>query len=136
MADPALPPPYDAALQACVLAALARYDVLTIVASGTVVRGVPDPRSDLDIHVVHRAPFRERLQERHQRVPCEVFVNPLERIQGYFEQGARARRPITAHMFATGVAVYDPEGVGEALRLRAIDALRHVPDVDPEALNR
>lgn len=52
------------------------------------------------------------------------------------ERDRRARRPITAHMFATGVAVYDPEGVGEALRLRAIDALRHVPDVDPEALNR
>ncbi len=45
-----------------------RYDPLGIVASGTIVRGSPGPSSDLDLYVIHAAPWRQRVQRRFNGV--------------------------------------------------------------------
>jgi hypothetical protein len=124
---PDLPEPFGEALAKCARSVLERYDVLAILASGTIVRGTPDPRSDLDIYVLHRGQFRERLQEWHLGVPCEIFVNPPRRIAKQFESDKGGRISSTAHMFATGKAIYDPEAVLPELQELARETLLQVP---------
>jgi hypothetical protein len=116
---PDLPAPYAVALEQCLGFIFQRYEVLSVIASGTIVRGTPDPASDLDMFVLHRGEFRERLQRRFATVPCEIFVNPPSRVPQYFEDEIARRRPSTAHMFATGFVLYDPEGVAASLVDRA-----------------
>ena len=118
---------HRAALEACVEAMFSQYDVVAIIASGTIVRGDPDRRSDLDVFVLHRGAFCERLQRFFEGIPCEIFVNPADRIPQYFEDEARRRRPITAHMFATGEIIFDPEGVAARLAATAKEALSRTP---------
>jgi hypothetical protein len=116
---PGLESPYQEALAQCAKAALEKFDVVAVLASGTIIRGTPDARSDLDLHILHRGAFRQRRQEFHNGVPCEIFVNPPSRIQSYFDEEREDRRPMTAHMFATGTLIYDPEGVGAELQVKA-----------------
>ena len=108
---PALSPPYDAALMSCLEHVFSTYEVIGIVATGTIVRGGGDSRSDLDIHVLHSGTFRERVQLFFNGVPAEIFVNPPARIAGYFAEDVEDRKPIAPHMFATGHVVFDPTGV-------------------------
>jgi len=108
---PSLSEPFATALSACLEHVFAAYDVVGLLATGTIVRGTGDARSDLDIHVLHSGEFRERVQLWFNGVPCEIFVNPPDRIQAYFDEDVRDRRPIAPHMFATGVVAYDPLGV-------------------------
>lgn len=126
---PELPASYDAALRSCVADLFVRYEVLAIVASGTIIRGNPDRHSDLDMNVLHRGDFRERDQRFYHGVPCEIFVNPLSRIPGYFSDDARRRRPTSAHMFATGFVIFDPGGIVEPLAAEARNLLSHPPAV-------
>ena len=116
------------ALRAAVAAALARFDedgaVLGVLATGTVVRaalGGPPPHatSDVDLCVVHRAPFRQRVQAWFEGVPCETFVNPPWAIRRYFAEEHAEARPVTAHMFATGDVVLARGPVLDELRAEA-----------------
>ncbi len=49
---PELDPPYDEALRQAVDYLDGRYDIEALIACGTIIRGAPDPRSDLDVYVV------------------------------------------------------------------------------------
>jgi len=118
---------YQKALRHAVSSIFARFDVRAILATGTILRGVADPRSDLDIHVIQRAPFRTRIQEFHEAIPCEIFVNPLNRIQAYFDEDKADRRPISQHMYATGFVVFDPEQILPPLIEKAKQDLTELP---------
>ena len=99
-------PPYDVAADKVEAFVRARFgaggELHGIVVSGSVVRGEGGPTSDLDIEVIHRGLWRQRLQRRFNRVPCEIFVNPPASIRRYFESEHKDGRPCTAHMLATG----------------------------------
>ncbi|HET7038158.1 MAG TPA: hypothetical protein VFI42_20965, partial [Thermomicrobiaceae bacterium] len=124
---PALPPPYAEALRQAVAYLRTRFAPSAIIASGTIVRGNPGPSSDLDLYVVIDRPQRQRLQRFFHGVPAEIFVNSPAWIERYFAAEGEAGRPVTAHMLATGAAVYDPAGAGAALIARAAGLLAQGP---------
>jgi predicted nucleotidyltransferase len=68
---PDLPERFDMALRELVSFVLARFNVAGIVAAGSIVRGTPDPTSDLDIYVVaesrSNSVFRDSLEVYRQR---------------------------------------------------------------------
>ena len=93
------------ALEEAVAYVQQRYAPWGILATGTIVRGNPDPSSDIDLYVLHDASFRQRVQRHFNAVPVEIFVNPETAVRGYIEKEAIEGQPITAHMFATGVPI-------------------------------
>ena len=93
----------------------ATWKVLGIVVAGSIMRGEGGPTSDLDIVVVHAELWRVRVQRRFDGVPAELFVNPPERLRGYFEAEHASGRPCTAHMLATGVVVAGADPVVDEL---------------------
>jgi len=133
---PSLSEPYSSALASCIEGLFAHYDVVAIVATGTVVRGEGDARSDIDLHVLHAGAFRERVQTRYGGVPFEIFVNHPNRVRGYFEEDVKDRRPLAPHMFATGVIVFDSAGIAEELanEAKAILANRPSAPTDTECI--
>ena len=133
---PPLPARYRAALEAAVGFTVDRWQPVGILASGSIVRGNPGPESDLDIFVLHQEPVRQRVQKRFEGVPAELFVNPPEQIRRCFEQERRdgRGRPSTVHMFATGVAVRDPEGIVARLQQEAQDVWTAGPEVTDQIL--
>ena len=131
---PSLGEPYDAALREAVAFVFGRYGPVGLVAAGTIVAGNPGPSSDLDLQVLHALPVRQRVQRRFRGVPAEIFVNPPEQIERRFGEERRSGVPIHAHMFATGFAVYDPDGVVARLRGRAEEVLAAGPDPHPASL--
>ncbi len=123
---PPLAEPFATALQAAVQFIFAEVDPVGIVATGTIVRGEGHANSDLDIYVVHLAPFRRRVQQFFEAVPAEIFINPPSAIRGYLIEEDRDGRPLTAHMLATGVVVYRSDPVVDGLRAEAREWLtRH-----------
>ena len=98
-------PPFDRAVEEAVAYVRATYAPLGIVVAGSIVRGEADPRSDLDIFVVHDQAWRLREQKRFAGVPAELFVNPPAQVRRYFEREHADGRPCTAHMFATGEVI-------------------------------
>lgn len=128
---PPLAAPYDGALHEAVAFILQRFDVLGIIASGTIIRGNPGPSSDLDIYVIHAKPKRQRLQKFFDGVPAEIFVNPVSAIEGYFRDERKEGRPLTAHMLAAGFVILDRDPVVEQLRQRAQALLVEPPDPHP-----
>lgn len=78
------------------------YRPIAIIASGSIIRGNGNANSDFDIFVVHREPYRQRVQKFFNDVPCEIFINNLQHIQGYFENELKNNRPSAANMLATG----------------------------------
>ena len=131
---PVLAAPFDSALHDAVADVLAQYDPVGIVAAGSVVRGAGGPSSDIDLYVIHWAPFRQRLQRRYAGVPCEIFVNPPAMVRSYFEEEHFHARPITAHMLATGYVVLDRDPVVQSLRNEAANWLAMPPDPGEERL--
>ena len=136
----------------------ATYAPIGIVVAGSIVRGEGGPTSDLDVCVIHEAPWRQREQRRFAGVPAELFVNPPSTFRKYFASEHAAGRPSTADMFATGIPVEPvhptvaelvaearewmarPLDISEAalasLRYAAVDFLddaRDVVDTDPAA---
>jgi len=103
--------PYATALRDAVEFALDRFDVMGVIACGSILRGNPGLTSDWDIHVIHTALNRQRIQRRFQSVPAEIFVNPPRSIRGYFRDEHENARPCTAHMFATGWIVLDRDAI-------------------------
>lgn len=120
-------PPFDSAVAELERYVRATWSPLGILVSGSIVRGNPDPTSDLDVFVVHAQPWRLREQRRFGGVPAELFVNPPAQVRRYFETEHARGRPCTAHMFATGelVGATDPvvtELVAEARQWLATPA--------------
>lgn len=95
-------PPFAAAAAEIETHVRATYALHGLVLAGSIVRGEAGPTSDFDVMIVHREPWRLRDQRRFAGVPTELFVNPPERIRGYFASEHRDGRPCTADMFATG----------------------------------
>jgi hypothetical protein len=100
-----------------------------IVVTGTIVRGDPDPASDLDIVVVHKEPWRQRVQCVFDGVPVEMFVNPPAAIRRSYTQEAVAGRAVMAHMMTTGQIVRDVSGIMDALRREAQESLAAGPQM-------
>lgn len=118
---------YDRALREAVRFVLQRFDVSGIVVSGTIVRGNPDPTSDLDVYVIHRGQFRQRIQKFFNGVPAEIFINPPHAIRRYFAR-EQSSRPMTAHMLATGFVVLARDPVVDELRVQARKLLENPPE--------
>jgi hypothetical protein len=98
------------------------------------VRGNPDATSDLDMYVIHRAPFRQRLQKLFHGVPAEIFVNPPVSIESYIASEQANGGPSTAHMLATGFVVLDRDPAVEQLREKARLSLEQGPTYTPQTL--
>jgi hypothetical protein len=128
---PQIPPPYAEALRATVSFIFDRFAPQAIVAAGSVIRGSGDRTSDLDIFVIHDAPYKQRLQRWFEGVPVEIFVNPLPAIREYFVAEHQRARPSTAHMLATGFPVFDTQ-VLESLKAEASDWLAKLSIFTPE----
>ncbi len=124
---PTLSDRYAAALHSAVEFILENYTVLGIIVSGTIIRGNPDPASDLDIYVINAQPCRQRLHKFFGGVPAEIFVNPPKLVERYLEEEQAARRPITAHMLATGFVVLDLDPVLGELQSKARRLLSQPP---------
>ena len=129
-----LPPPYDAALELALQFIRATYEPIGILVSGTIVRGDPQPNSDLDLVVIHDKPWRQRTQRFFNGVPAEIFVNPPFQIDRRFDQEAAAGRPVMAHMIESGHVLYDPFGVLARHRSEARRCLEAGPQVSAEKL--
>jgi predicted nucleotidyltransferase len=97
--------PYDRAVDEAESFIRASWKVHGIIVAGSIVRGEAGLTSDLDVFVVHAEPWRVRDQKRFAGVPTEIFVNPPDRIRGYFKSEHADGRPGTAHMFTTGVVL-------------------------------
>ena len=128
---PALPERYDRALREAVQYILSRYTPVGIIAAGSILRGTPDATSDLDIYVLHLAPFRQRVQKFFHGVPAEIFVNPPAAVERYFRDEQAASRPITAHMLAHGFPVLALDPLVPALRQQAAALLAGSPALSP-----
>jgi hypothetical protein len=134
LSPPPLAEPYRSALDAALRFIFDRFEPIGVIASGTIVRGNPSPSSDLDLFVLHRQPWRQRLQRLFGGVPAEIFVNPPERVERYFAEEVADGRPVTAHMLATGAVVYASDPAVERLRARAAEMLASPPRPDPARL--
>lgn len=119
---PALAANHVDALRQAVTFVAAEFRPVAIVAAGSIVRGVGDARSDIDLFVIHAQPFKQRVQRRFTGVPVEIFVNPVESVREYFASEHLRARPSTAHMLSTGFVVLAAP-VLEALRAEAADWL-------------
>ncbi len=126
---PNLPEPYNRALREAVAYILTRFEPVGLIAAGSILRGTPDATSDLDIYVIHLAPFRQRVQKYFCGVPAEIFVNPPAAIEKYFESEQAASRPLTAHMLATGHVLLAADPVVDQLCTRAAALLTQTPPV-------
>jgi hypothetical protein len=105
IALPELPVRYDCALRAALVWVFGEFQPLGVVISGSILRGNPDASSDFDILVVHRLPWRRRVQKWFDGVPAEIFVNSTAWMDRYLEQEAADGRPVMADMLTTGTLV-------------------------------
>jgi hypothetical protein len=131
---PGLPERYAFALRLAVSNVEAHYHPIGIIASGSLLRGEGGPTSDIDLYVIHREPFRQRLQRLYNGVPFEIFINPPQQVRRYFEDEHQSARPITAHMLATGFVVLDLDPVVQTLRNEAAQWLAMPPNPLPDTL--
>jgi predicted nucleotidyltransferase len=134
MQFPELMPPYDEALHQAVDFILGRFDVLGIIASGTIIRGNPKPTSDLDMYVIIAQTQRQRLQRWFNGVPAEIFVNPASKVQEYFVEDSNSGRPITAHMLATGFVILERDEIVGKLQEQAREVLEAPPALTDDEL--
>jgi ketosteroid isomerase-like protein/predicted nucleotidyltransferase len=124
---PPLASPYAEALRHAVSFVLDEVDPIGIIATGTIVRGQPHASSDLDLFVIHAAPYRRRIQRFFREVPTEIFINPASAVRRYFADEHRDARPITAHMIATGAVVLQSDPVIAEIRREAAEWLARPP---------
>ncbi len=133
---PDLPSPYDAALRSAVRWIDDAFEVVGIIACGSIIRGNPGASSDFDIVAVHRKPLRQRIQRWFKGVPAEIFVNSPAAIRHYFVEENRDARPCTAHMISFGVILADRDPVVNELVAEALAWLRRPPTVSEAQLAR
>ena len=127
-------PPYDVAVAAIEQHVRATYRIHGMVIAGSIVRGDAGPTSDFDVFIVHAEPWRLRDQRRFNGVPTELFVNPPDRIRGYFKSEHAEGRPCTAHMLATGDLVPGADDVALELVREAHDWLKRPIESTPAQL--
>jgi hypothetical protein len=133
---PPLPEPYAGALRSAVAFVFAETVPLGIIATGTVIRGEAHPASDIDLYVLHDAPYRRRVQRFFQGVPTEIFINPPHAVRAYFPEEQKDGRRITAHMLATGVVILDHDPVVEQLRAESREWLSRPEVLSPDDVQR
>ena len=133
---PVLSEPHAGALRRAVAFTLAETDPLGIIATGTVIRGEAHPASDIDLYVLHDAPYRRRVQRFFQGVPTEIFMNPPHAVRSYFPNEHRDGRRFTAHMLATGFVVLDRNPVVEQLRAESRGWLARPDELSPADAQR
>ena len=131
---PSLDEPYATALRESATWALAERTPIGVLATGSIVRGNPSGSSDLDLCVLHRPHRRQRVQRFFNGVPAEFFINPPEQVRRAFAANVAGGTPTDLHMFATGVAIYDPEGVLRELQQEARALLAAGPALAPHIL--
>lgn len=107
---------------------------VAVTLSGSVVLGLGDPNSDLDIWVVIEGEHRQRVQRRFDDVPCELFFNPVATIRSYFETESREGSPSSMRLTLDGHVLFDPDGVARGLREEARTVLDDGPQVPPETI--
>lgn len=93
--------------------------LLGVLATGSRVRGEGDASSDIDLHILIDQPRRQRRNIVVAGVEVEMFINPPFQIALYFDEGRASGRGVDQHMWSTGHAVYDPQGVVAALQAEA-----------------
>jgi len=137
VAWPHLAEPFATALHQAVEFIFQEIDPVGIVATGTIIRGTAHANSDLDLYVIHAAPFRRRIQRFFEGVPTEIFVNPPGAVRWYFADEDRDGRRLTAHMLATGVVIFRTDTVVDDLRAEAATWLaKDTPVSELERLSR
>jgi predicted nucleotidyltransferase len=130
---PKLDEPYATALREAVDFVRGRFEVIGIVAAGSIVRGCPHATSDIDLYVVITGTLSQRVQKFFNGVPAEIFANPPEAVDAHLAREQRERRPITAHMLTTGFVVLVCDEL-QRLRTKAAELIAKPPDVSDEAL--
>jgi len=133
---PPLASPWAEALRDAVTFVMDEVDPVGVIATGTIVRGEAHASSDLDVFVIHRAPYRRRVQRFSRGVPTEIFINPPSIVRRYFDEEHRDGRPITAHMVATGAVVFQADSVVADLRREAADWLGKIAAPNNDRVTR
>jgi hypothetical protein len=126
---------YLTALKAAVKHILNEYDVLGIIAAGSIIRGQGHASSDWDIYVIHAKPQRQMLQRFFEGVPTQIFLNPPQMVRRYFASESAEGTCITAHMLTTGFVVLDRDPVVEALRTQAREVMAQGVTISDDDLN-
>lgn len=124
---PVLPRKYDRALREAVRYIQHRFKPTAIIAAGTIIRGTPNRNSDLDLWVIHRKPFRQRVQKWFGGVPAEIFVNTPAAVLDHLVDERKERRPVAAHMMVNGHVVLDREPQLKTLMGMARSSMRRMP---------
>ncbi len=93
--------------------------LLGVLATGSRVRGEGDASSDIDLHVLIGQPRRQRRNIVVANVEVEMFINPPFQIHRYLNDDRTNGRGVDQHMWSTGRAVYDPQGVIAQLQAEA-----------------
>lgn len=131
---PDLDEPFLVALRQAVALVEARTEPDGVIAAGSIVQGSADPRSDIDLYVIHGQPWKQRVQRWFNSVRTEVFINNETAVRGYLEEEGIEGRPITAHMLATGhLMLCRTERVHELIEL-AMGHVSRPPVVSDETL--
>jgi hypothetical protein len=133
---PTLAPRYDAALQAALVYIFQNFEPFGVIVSGSIVRGNPDPSSDLDIVVLHEQSWRRRIQKWFEGVPAEIFVNSPAWIKNNLAQETSDGRPVMAHMLTTGAVVFSSSARTMELIELAQFSLAKGPNFSDSALER
>jgi hypothetical protein len=94
-------------------------DLLGVLAGGSRLRGEGDANSDLDVVVVIARPQRRRWNLVISGVEIEMFVNPAFQMRHYFEEERQSGRGQTPHLCATGLIVFDPQGMMATIQAEA-----------------
>ncbi len=118
---------YDTALREAVAFVSGHVEPRGIIACGSIIRGLPDASSDLDLYVINTENWRQRVQRIFNGIPTEIFINPVSAVEGYFRDEQADARPSTAHMLATGFVVYAIDSSVENLRQQARQLLTQPP---------
>lgn len=133
---PTLAPRYDAALRAALEYIFQNFEPFGVIVSGSIVRGNPDPSSDLDIVVFHEQTWRRRVQKWFEGVPAEIFVNSRAWIEDNLAQETADGRPVMAHMLTTGAVVFSSSPKTAELIELAQTSLAKGPNFSDSALER
>lgn len=126
--------PYLTALKEAVHFIVQEFEVIGIIAAGSIIRGVAHATSDWDIYVIHEKPQRQMIQRFFAGVPTQFFVNPPERVRQYFASEAAEGVCITANMLTTGFVVLDRDPFIEEVRQEARLVLERGPQISENAM--
>jgi predicted nucleotidyltransferase len=126
--------PYLTALKEGVHFIAQEFEVIGIIAAGSIIRGAAHATSDWDIYVIHDKPQRQMIQRFFAGVPTQFFVNPPIMVRRYFVSEAAEGTCITANMFTTGFVVLDRDPLVEAMRQEARLVLERGPQVSEDQL--